>query len=91
MVALLDPRPPEQWLQILENTHRSITPTVDGADYETAMAARILGDIQGYEHPTGSQATRERREKIKHRDIAELANALRAYGTLRVQERGLGE
>ena len=86
----MDTHSPETWLTILE---RQFYPHQDelGRDHELDFAARMIGDLVGYNHPGGNAATRARREADKKRDIAELANALKAYGTLRVAERGLGE
>lgn len=69
------PRTVAQWTEILaclRVEHGSkLTPEI--------VAARILGDFLGYEHPVGGTiAVRTRRQSRKTHDIAELANAIRA-------------
>lgn len=69
------PRTVAQWVEILaclRVEHGSkLTPEI--------VAARILGDFLGYEHPVGgTAAVRTRRQSRKTHDVAELANAIRA-------------
>ena len=73
----MDPHTIEQWMTILGRL-----PAPTGRTVEEIMAERILGDILGYQHPSGGANTYRRRSLIKDRDVKELANALTAYAKM---------
>ena len=73
----MDARPIEQWEQIFAKL-----PAPEGFNSDVLCAARVLGDIQGYSHPSGSEATRKRRQRIKDRDAQELAHAMLAFARM---------
>jgi hypothetical protein len=73
----MEARPIEQWQQILGDV-----PCPNGFNMEKAMARRVIGDLVGYNHPSGSVSTRRRRQQDAERDAAELANAMTAYARM---------
>lgn len=73
----LDPRPVEQWETILGRL-----PALEGVNSDKICAERILGDIEGYQHPTGNERTRKRRQAVKDRDVTELRNAMLAFARM---------
>jgi hypothetical protein len=73
----MDARPVEQWEQIYAKL-----PAPNGVDGDKIIAERIIGDLIGYEQPSGNAATRARRQARKTHDVEELANALKAYARL---------
>jgi hypothetical protein len=79
MTAILEPRPVEQWEQILA---RLPAPNSVGVDTDMLCAERVLGDLQGYQHPGGNEATRRRRAGIKQRDAIELSRAMIAFARM---------
>ena len=74
---MTDPRPIEQWSEILGNI---LAP--EGQNTDKLCAFRVLGDIEGYQHPSGNEATRKHRVRIKDRDSQELANAMIAFARM---------
>src|SRR5579862_1224191 len=74
----IEPRPVEQWSQIIAT--KIPGPFLKTA---TAVAERVLGDIEGYTHPnSGNETTRKRRQRVKDRDVIELANAMTAFARM---------
>ena len=71
------PRPVEQWSEILGRI-----PAPEGVNTDKLCAFRVLGDIEGYQHPSGSDATRKRRFRTMDRDSQELANAMIAFARM---------
>ena len=70
-------RPIVQWEEILAKL-----PAPNGVNSDVICANRVLGDLVGYNHPSGSMATRNRRQAIKDNDAAELANAMLAFARM---------
>lgn len=73
----LDPRPTEQWEQIF-----SKLPAPNGLNSDVLCAERVLGDIEGYQPPSGSEPTRKRRQAVKSRDAIELSHAMIAFARM---------
>jgi hypothetical protein len=73
----MEPHSVDSWAKILGDL-----PSPEGSNSELIMARRIIGDLLGYQHPSGNGRTRLRRELTTQRDTQELANALVAYGRL---------
>jgi len=74
---MVDPRPAEQWDQIFAKL-----PSPAGMNSDQICAERVLGDLIGYTHPSGSEKTRRRRQAIKNRDSIELRNAMIAFARM---------
>lgn len=73
----MDPRPVEQWIEIF-----SKLPAPAGMNSDRICAERVIGDFVGYTHPSGSEATRKRRQANKNRDSIELKNAMIAFARM---------
>lgn len=74
---VMDARPVEQWTEIFGKL-----PAPNGVDADKLMAERVIGDLIGYEHPSGSAPTRARRQERKTRDAEELRNAMIAFARI---------
>lgn len=74
---MLEPRPIEQWEQIFAKL-----PAPEGVNADVLCAHRALGDLVGYEHPTGTERTRKRRQEAKDRDAVELSRAMIAFARM---------
>jgi hypothetical protein len=73
----MDPRPTDQWEQIFARL-----PAPNGLNSDAICAERVLGDIEGYQHPTGTENTRKRRQRVKDRDVTELSRAMIAFARM---------
>jgi len=73
----MDARPVEQWIEIFGKI-----PAPNGVDADKLIAERVIGDLVGYEHPSGNFKTRERRQYRKDRDAQELRNAMIAFARM---------
>lgn len=73
----MDAHTAETWETILGRL-----PAPNGIDSDKLCAERVLGDLVGYNHPGGSEATRKRRQADKDRDALELRNAMVAFARM---------
>lgn len=70
-------RPAEQWDEIFKKL-----PAPNGLNSDVLCAERVLGDLDGYNHPSGNMTTRKKRQAAKDRDSKELANAMLAFARM---------